>query len=159
MRRAAACRVVGRLMLAATLAVYLAACGGARAPAGPDTTGAASGFPAEALNLTLAPPQVPGEQPRRPVPRDVLNKTQAEVRALFGEPALLRREAPSEVWQYLADTPSCVMILVLYPVDGQPGQMRVQHARSAARMRGAAVDEADCLAALLKTSPANRPIS
>jgi len=145
-----------------TLCFLLAACGAPRAPspvvqaevAAPTETG-------EGLDLSLAPPpQAPGEPARRPLPRDVLNKSSAEVRALFGEPGLVRRELPAEVWQYQADQPACVLIFVLYPAENAAAQLRVRQAQSVPRRRGVPIDDADCLAAMLKPAPGSpRPVS
>lgn len=145
-----------------SLGFLLAACGAPRVP--PPVVQAETSPPVEAgegLDLSLAPPpQTPGEPARRPLPRDVLNKSSAEVRALFGEPGLVRRELPAEVWQYQADQPACVLIFVLYPAENAAAQLRVRHAQSVPRRRGASIDESDCLAAMLKPAPGSpRPVS
>lgn len=129
----------------------LAACG-TRAPA---TKGV---LPGEELDLSLVH-QKPDEAPRRAVSADVVRKSEAEARALFGTPTTLRREPPGEVWQYQAETPRCTLLLFLYPDDAS--RMRVSHAQVLSRVRGQTVDDSDCLAALLKTSPtpAARPMS
>jgi hypothetical protein len=150
---------VARGVLGALVLIALAACGGAMAPPGPSA--AVTAEPAgEALNLALVPPpSVPGEAPRRPVSRDALAKSAAELRALFGNPTQVRREPPAEIWQYLSDTPACVLLFVLYPTD-TPGQFRVQHAEALARRRGASISDPDCVAALLKTPPGpGKPVS
>lgn len=151
---------MARGILGALVLVALAACGGARAPSGPEAAAIEAEPAGEALNLALVPPpSVPGEQPRRAVSRDALAKTAAELRALFGNPAQVRREPPAEIWQYLSDTPSCVLLFVLYPTDA-PGQFRVQHAEALARRRGGSIDDSDCVAALLKTPPSpGKPVS
>ncbi len=47
-------------------------------------------------------------------PVDVLKgKTSAEIMDIFGEPNLLRKDKPAEVWQYL--TKNCALHLVFYP--------------------------------------------
>ena len=49
-------------------------------------------------------------------PVDVLKgKTSAEIKDIFGEPTLLRKDEPAEVWQYL--TNHCALHLVFYPED------------------------------------------
>jgi hypothetical protein len=141
-----------RFFFALSLLLALAACGG-RAPA---TKGV---LPGEELDLSLVH-QKPDEAPRRAVSADVVRKSEAEARALFGTPTALRREPPGEVWQYQAETPRCTLLLFLYP-DDAGSRLRVSHAQVLSRVRGQTVDDSDCLAALLKSSPtpAARPIS
>lgn len=138
-----------RFFFALSLLLALAACGG-RAPA---TKGV---LPGEELDLSLVH-QKPDEAPRRAVSADVVRKSEAEARALFGTPTALRREPPGEVWQYQAETPRCTLLLFLYPDDAS--RMRVSHAQVLSRVRGQTVDDSDCLSALLKTPQPGRPIS
>lgn len=139
-----------RLLFALPLLVLLAACG-ARPPV-PETA-AEPAAETEALDLSLVPaPARSDEAPRRPVSADVLRKTEAEARALFGTPATLRREPPGEVWQFRAEAPRCTLLLFLYP-DETAGRLRVSHAQVLSRVRGQTIDDSDCLAALLKTMP------
>lgn len=150
-----------RGLAAALLLVVLSACGGAKPPQAEAVSAAqAAAPPSDNLNLALVPPPaVPGEAPRRAVSSDAIGKNANELRALFGQPAQLRREAPAEVWQYVAEAPACVLLFVLYPTE-TPGVQRVQHAEALPRRRGAAVDDAACVAALLKTPPApGKPVS
>ncbi len=111
----------------------------------------------EPLDLVLRPVfNRPESGPRRPVSADVVLKTEAEARALLGQPATLRREPPGEVWQYLAESPRCTLLLFLYPDEkpaaGEaPGRLRVTHAQVLSRARGQTVDDSECLGALLKT--------
>jgi len=115
-------------------------------------------MPGEELDLSLVHQQ-PNEAPRRAVSADVVRKSEAEARALFGTPAALRREPPGEVWQYQAETPRCTLLLFLYPDDSAAHRLRVSHAQVLSRVRGQTVDDSDCLAALLKTPQPGRPIS
>jgi len=138
-----------RILFALVLPVVLAACG-ARPPA--TTTGV---LPGEELDLSLVH-QKPDEPPRRPVSADVVRKTAAEARVLFGTPTTLRREPPAEVWQYQAEAPRCTLLLFLYP-DETATRMRVSHAQVLSRVRGQTIDDSDCLAALLKTPPQEQP--
>jgi hypothetical protein len=143
-----------RILFALVLPLALAACG-ARQPA--TTTGV---LPGEDLDLSLVH-QKPDEPPRRPLSADVVRKTAAEARVLFGTPTTLRREAPGEIWQYQAETPRCTLLLFLYP-DDSATRMRVSHAQVLSRVRGQTIDDSDCLAALLKTPPQpvpQRPMS
>jgi hypothetical protein len=139
-----------RFFFALPLLLALAACGG-RAPA---TKGV---MPGEELDLSLVH-QTPDEAPRRAVSADVVRKSEAEARALFGTPTALRREPPGEVWQYQAETPRCTLLLFLYP-DDAGSRLRVSHAQVLSRVRGQTVDDSDCLSALLKTPQPGRPIS
>jgi hypothetical protein len=139
-----------RILFALPLLLALAACGGR--PAG---TGAASG---EVLDLSLVHAK-PNDPPRRPVSADVVRKSEAEARALFGTPTALRREPPGEVWQYQAEAPRCTLLLFLYPDDAAASRLRVSHAQVLSRVRGQTVDDSDCLAALLKTPQPGRPVS
>ncbi|HEX6958125.1 MAG TPA: hypothetical protein VF194_09080 [Ferrovibrio sp.] len=137
-----------RLLVFACLLLALAACGQPAAPVAESQ---------EPLDLALHPapdrPQTSG--PRRPVSADVVRKSEAEARALFGAPAAVRREPPGEVWQYLAETPRCALLLFFYPdepgAEGRAGRLRVTHAQVLSRRRGQTVDDSECLAALLKT--------
>lgn len=141
-----------RILFALLLPVLLAACGARQTPT---TTGV---LPGEDLDLSLVH-QKPDEPPRRPVSADVVRKTAAEARVLFGAPTTLRREPPGEVWQYQAETPRCTLLLFLYP-DDTTTRMRVSHAQVLSRVRGQTIDDSDCLAALLKTvPPEQRPMS
>jgi hypothetical protein len=83
------------------------------------------------------------------------------VRARLGEPRLLRREPPAQVWQY-ADK-HCVILLYLYdPKDGK-GPARVKYARGRMKpgfegradlcLSGPASDEAPNASALPPSSP------
>lgn len=109
----------------------------------------------EPLDLVLRPvTDRPATGPRRPVSADVVMKSDSEARALLGQPASLRREPPGEVWQYLAETPRCTLLLFLYPeerADSPNARLRVTHAQVFSRVRGQTVDDSECLAALLKT--------
>lgn len=133
-----------RLVFLGLTMLALAACG-ARPSGGPAVAD-------EPLDLALVPaPSRPDEAPRRPLSADVVRKTEAEARALFGAPVTLRREPPGEIWQYQSENPRCTLLLFFYP-DAGP-RLRVTHAQVLSRVRGQTVDDSDCLAALLKTQP------
>ncbi|WP_298728756.1 hypothetical protein [uncultured Ferrovibrio sp.] len=139
--------VVPRFLFLILLSLTVAACGMRQS----GETAAVD----EPLDLVLrpAPDKPESSGPRRPVSADVVRKTDAEARALFGSPVTLRREPPGEVWQYLAESPRCSLLLFLYPdEDGsRAGRLRVTHAQVLSRVRGQTVDDSECLAALLKT--------
>lgn len=142
--------VAPRLLFSLLLVTVLAACGMRPSGQGPVAGGE------DALDLSLVPPpETPSAAPRRPLSADVVHKTAAEARALFGAPTALRREAPGEVWQYVADNPRCTLLLFLYPSETDP-RLRVTHAQVVSRVRDQTVDDSDCLAALLKTQPPPR---
>jgi len=152
LRGAPAPRLLFSLVPLIALALALTACGMRQSG-----EGAATAAPGEeTLDLSLVPPpETPTAAPRRPLSADVVHKTAAEARALFGAPASLRREPPGEVWQYLADAPRCTLLLFLYPDDSDP-RLRVTHAQVLSRSRDQTVDDSDCIAALLKTQPPPR---
>ncbi len=142
-----------RLLFALALVAVLGACGMRQSG---EVPAAAGGGEEEALDLSLVPsPQTVDEPPRRPRSADVVNKSPAEARALFGVPATLRREPPGEIWQYLSETPRCSLLLFFYPGESDQ-RMRVAHAQVVSRQRDHTVDDADCLGALLKTAPPPR---
>lgn len=139
-----------RLLFPFAAVMMLTAC--AASPSGPvvDTS-----LVEEPLDLVLRPVfNRPESGPRRPVSADVVMKSDAEARALLGQPASLRREPPGEVWQYLAENPRCALLLFLYPEDragSADARLRVTHAQVVSRARGQTVDDSECLGALLKT--------
>ena len=74
------------------------------------------------------------------------------VRARYGEPRLLRKEPPAQVWQYADD--ACVLLVVLYePKDGK-GAPRVKYARGR-MLPGHEGDAANCMTGPRSTTPAN----
>ena len=98
---------------------------------------------------TPPPVQQAPAQPAKPVIVDVdtrakeLMDLDAEsVRARYGQPRLLRKESPAQVWQYADDT--CVLLLVLYdPKDGK-GSPRVKYAQGR-MLPGREAEAAHCL--------------
>lgn len=104
--------------------------------------------------------QAPAPAPSpKPVIRDVdtrakeLMDLDAEsVRARYGQPRLLRKESPAQVWQYADDT--CVLLLVLYePKDGK-GSPRVKYAQGR-MLPGRETEAANCLTGPRPATPAN----
>jgi hypothetical protein len=95
---------------------------------------------------------VSGCQSSSPEPRvrsaAILGLDGAEVRMLLGDPGLIRRETPAEVWQYR--TAGCVLDVVLYD---QASGTRVVYAE--ARTPGAEPAPTDiCLSDVLTTKRA-----
>ncbi|MCW5731235.1 MAG: hypothetical protein KIT20_10780 [Alphaproteobacteria bacterium] len=77
-----------------------------------------------------------------PAPRGLLGMNRGEVGEMLGRPTLLRREQPSEVWQYRA--PECVLFVFFFDAEDKRGAL-VEYVE--ARQRGTAqpMPEADCL--------------
>lgn len=67
---------------------------------------------------------------------------------MFGQPALLKREPPAEVWQYAGGR--CTLLAFLYPVGGG---LQVRHVETVDRRPADPVLPADCLDSLLKGRP------
>lgn len=132
------------VLLAAALAV--SACQTAGTPA-PQTaaqttasTSTAAARPAAAGPVAPEPaPQVSRRTPEPPInddPNQLLGLDRGGVAALLGDPALVRREAPAEIWQYV--TGECVFDVVLYAagprytvsyLEARDGTAAVQEAR------------------------------
>ncbi|TNE39371.1 MAG: hypothetical protein EP348_03615 [Alphaproteobacteria bacterium] len=57
----------------------------------------------------------------------LIGKGKADIRAVFGKPNLLRKEAPAEIWQYL--TRNCALHLFFYPSRkaADKGGLKVTH--------------------------------
>jgi hypothetical protein len=140
-------------LLAAALAV--SACQTARTPA-PQTgaAGSPAAEPTPARPVTPAP-QVTRRAPGPPItddPDQLLGLDRNGVAALLGEPALVRREAPAEIWQYV--TGDCVFDVVLYAA-GQRYAVSYLEARDAA---AAVQAPRPCLNKLLRARQ-NAPVS
>ncbi|GAB4362324.1 MAG: hypothetical protein Kow00114_17450 [Kiloniellaceae bacterium] len=89
----------------------LSACQTGR-PAQP-VTDAASTAAAKPAPATPAPaPQVAALPPIDDDPRQLMGLDRDGLTAVLGAPALIRREAPAEIWQYVAE--DCVFDVVLY---------------------------------------------
>lgn len=54
-------------------------------------------------------------------PEVLIGKTPSEIETAFGQPHLLRKDAPAEVWQYLAD--GCALNLFFFPTGSEQGLM------------------------------------
>jgi hypothetical protein len=93
--------------------------------AAPETTTAETAVPAESTAATTETAALPGDAaegtelpPETYVtaapadPDAVMGLDRTEVEALLGEPGLVRREAPAEVWQY--QSRGCVLDVFLY---------------------------------------------
>jgi len=74
----------------------------------PQPQAAQQAAPAPAPQVTLRAP----EPPINDDPRQLIGLDRSGVTALLGSPALIRREAPAEIWQYV--TAECVFDVVLY---------------------------------------------
>lgn len=144
-------------LLAMLAVLSLAACGGA-VPTAP----VVAVVPRVERPVILDPPGSPPPgsfaPARRTVSNDLVGATATRVRGLFGRAPQVRREAPSEVWQYPA--PRCVLLVFLYPAT-TPGSkdLVVQHAETLARKNTVPVPDADCLETLLKPGASLTPDS
>ncbi|MGD1880505.1 MAG: hypothetical protein ACFB13_23765 [Kiloniellaceae bacterium] len=125
----------------------LSACQTGRTP-GPTTTPADAAAPAPdvvpepAPTVAALPPALP---PIDDDPRQLMGLDRDGLAAVLGTPDLIRREAPAEIWQYLAS--DCVFDVVLYE-RGQRYAVSYLEARDTA----AAVQEPrPCLNQLLRT--------
>jgi hypothetical protein len=92
-----------------------------------------------------------GEKPARAVSsaksEALVGKGPEALRAMLGEPTLLRRDQGAEVWQYAGQT--CVLFLYLYPDDA--GAPVVSYVDARLKTKGPA-PVPDCLAETLRTN-------
>lgn len=116
-----------KVLAALALLPVLAACAGATSPA-PRAAAPASGK-AEAL----------------------IGKGPEALRAMLGEPSLLRRDQGAEVWQYAGET--CVLFLYLYPDDS--GAPQVSYVDARLKSQGPA-PVPECLAEALRAQKRER---
>ena len=108
---------------------------------------------------TPPPVQQAPAQPARPVTpdintraRELIDQDAESVRSRYGQPRLLRKESPAQVWQYADDT--CVLLVVLYdPKDGK-GSPRVKYAQGR-MLPGREAEAANCLTGPRPSTPAN----
>lgn len=131
----------------------LSACQTGR-PAQP-VTGPAEAAAVEAVPAAPAPapaPQVAALPPIDDDPRQLMGLDRDGLAAVLGAPALIRREAPAEIWQYLAE--DCVFDVVLYEKNARYAVSYLE-----ARDPAAAVQEPrPCLNRLLRARQA-APVS
>ncbi|MFN3230746.1 MAG: hypothetical protein ACE363_01160 [Alphaproteobacteria bacterium] len=71
-----------------------------------------------------------------------------QIKALFGEPELLTRDAPVQIWQYGNDV--CVAHVFFYP-QGDAGALAVEHVET--RMRDGYTDRPELCQAALAGQP------
>lgn len=116
-------------------AVILAALGGCAAPSVPSTH----------VKLPEAPP--PGE------PMGTTGLHEAELKAAYGQPALVRRDGQAQIWRF--DGAGCKAFFFLYSRDGNTA---VWHVETAPRGQSIAADE-NCLSALRARTAPPRPSS
>ncbi|CAH2600148.1 conserved protein of unknown function [Rhodovastum atsumiense] len=87
---------------------------------------------------TSAPAAPPPQRPPPAATQDLIGASAEDLFAMFGRPALRRRDGPAEVWLYVAGV-ECRLDLILFPDSDEP---RVAHA---AWRRAARVSERTCL--------------
>lgn len=148
----------GSLLLCTALAVSACQTIGTAPPQSSRPAPAADPAPAPQAAAPLAPkpaPQVTLRRPEPPInddPRQLIGLDRSGVAALLGDPALIRREEPAEIWQYV--TAECVFDVVLYAA-GQRYAVSYLEARD----ETAAVQEPrPCLNKLLRARQ-NAPVS
>jgi hypothetical protein len=90
------------------------------------------------------PPQVAALPPIDDDPAQLMGLTRSGVSSLLGDPDLIRREAPAEIWQYVSGT--CVFDVVLY-ARGQDYAVSYLEARDA---KAAIQAPRPCLNSLLR---------
>jgi len=147
---------------AAALILFAAACAGPapdqtgnQAPPPPQSAGSAATAPAPPPDpapraapstpvATAALPAAP-EPPVNDDPNQFLAQAPDLIAAALGNPALIRRDGPAEVWQYKGR--GCVLDLFLYKTDG--GGFATRHVE----LRGTGLSDSkrrDCLADMLR---------
>ena len=122
-----------RLAFVASLCALLGACA------------APSGHGAGAVHLPEAPP--PGE------PAGTTGLTEVSLKAVYGAPAFVRKDATAQIWRF--DAPSCKAFFFLYSRDGKTA---VWHVETAPRGSSIAADE-NCLSALRARAASRPPVS
>ena len=161
-------RGLGPVLLAAILAALLAGCGELNTRLPPEFVTSIGppqkrfeGMPAHtAIPAEVSAPVEPGSAPAGPPAaavvasatpaarpalkdvRDLIGLERHEIQARLGDPALRRRDAPAEIWQYRS--PLCVLDLFLYR-DGTA--MRVTNAELRPR-DGRELPATTCLSSL-----------
>lgn len=102
--------------------------------------------------------QAPAQQAKLVIPdinsraRELIDQDAESVRARYGQPRLLRRESPAQLWQYADEV--CVLLVVLYdPKDGK-GSPRVKYAQGRV-LPGRETEAANCLTGPRPSTPAN----
>lgn len=91
--------------------------------------------------------------PRAGEPPGIAGISAADMRANFGQPALVRKDGKVEMWRY--DGSNCKGFFFLYPEDAT---LRVHHVETVPRGGGPTAADPVCLNLLLKTRAA-RPVS
>lgn len=95
---------------------------------------------------TTTPPPAPKIQTKAPPADALIGASWGAVRALLGDPGLIRRDQGVEVWQYPG--PTCVLLLYLYrPESGGDPKTAFIDARD---LHAGAAPVQECLAAAIK---------
>ena len=133
-------------------------------PAAAPAAGATAPEPPPEISIPSPVPSAestPGEAqtalaPPRPAVAHLLALAPRQINGIFGQPSLVRREPPAEVWQYA--NRGCVLILFFYPDPAAAEQsMRVTRAELLGRDRRGPVPESECLEGLIKPGVVFRP--
>ncbi len=123
-----------RLVPVLSLCALLGACAAPTAGTGPAR-----------VELPPAPPE--GE------PVGTTGLHEAELKAQYGQPALVRHDGTAQIWRF--DGAACKAFFFLYARDGNTA---VWHVETAPRGQSIAADET-CLSALRARASAPRPVS
>lgn len=138
------------LVVPALMVLVLAACADLKRKPASDSPTASEPSPASTVateppkDSVAALPETPAEPTFDEDPNDLMGLNAAGLESLLGEPALLRREQPAQVWQYRAG--DCVFDIVLYD-DADGGRVNYIEARD---KRGNSVATRPCYNAILK---------
>lgn len=135
----------GRAAPAAALVAALVLLGGCQT--GPDGDSRAGGTGAQSGTAAVSSPRRMEVDPNR-----LIGVGRADVQALLGTPALIRREPPAEIWQYQGR--ACVFDLFLYE-EGGTHRVTYLEARDVSAQR---VDARVCLNDVLSAAAAS-PVS
>lgn len=126
--------------LALLAALLLAACETTPEPPAASEDAGAERAAAETAETAALPPEPEIDDD----PAQLIGMAPGGLRELLGEPNLMRRENPAQVWQYRGAT--CVLDLVLY---SEAGSDRVTYVEARDRA-GAGSETRACLNALLR---------
>jgi len=128
-------RLVTGVAVCALTAALVAACAGPHKPKSAAGPQAAPPAPSKSTAKTKTAPPAPPAVARIPTDRgpatstpppplpeftagQFIGKGPDTLLGVFGEPRLIRRDTPAEIWQYAR--PGCVLLVFLYETDADP---------------------------------------
>ena len=127
--------------------VFLGACQAPPKPAVVPPVTETPGAVPEAAQPDPATATLPPEPMINDDPQQLMGLGPSALRALLGEPELVRREAPAEIWQYRNE--NCVFDVFLYDTTGQP-KVTYLEARDGEAQQ---IETRACLNGLLRARP------